>query len=144
MKKLFLFISIPVFLAACHGGGQQPDMAQVRQHTIDSIRAIDSVKAAEARKREEAVRREREENRVAGAETGSIPAETKKKKGWSNTAKGAVIGAGAGAVAGAVIDKKSSAAGAVIGGLAGAGVGAATGAVIDHKKKKKKHAVSGQ
>jgi hypothetical protein len=100
------------------------------------------VKAVEAKKREAAVRQEREANRVAGAETGPIPAKTKKKKGWSNTAKGAVIGAGVGAVTGAIVDKKSSATGAVVGGLAGAGVGAATGAVIDHKKKKR--AASGQ
>jgi len=143
MKKAFLFISVPLFLAACNSGNQQAaEMARVRQHTIDSIRAIDSVKAAEAKKREAAIKREREENQVAGAETGTIPAPAKKKKGWSNTAKGAVIGAGVGAVTGAVVDKKSSATGAVIGGLAGAGVGAATGAVIDHKKKK--HKASGQ
>jgi len=143
MKKVFLFVSVSLFLAACNSGGnQQAEMAQVRQHTIDSLRAIDSVKAAEVKKREAAIRREREENRVAGAETGPIPAQPKKKKGWSNTAKGAVIGAGVGAVTGAVVDKKSSATGAVIGGLAGAGVGAATGAVIDHKKKQ--HAASGQ
>jgi len=136
MKKIFLFISVSFFLAACNSGARhEADMAQIRQHTIDSIRAIDSVKQVEVKKREAAIRREREENRVAGAETGPIPAEPKKKKGWSNTAKGAVIGAGVGAVTGAIVDKKSSATGAVIGGLAGAGVGAATGAVIDHKKK---------
>ena len=136
MNKVFLFISVSLFLAACNSGARhEADMAQIRQHTIDSIRAIDSVKQVEVKKREAAVRREREENRVAGAETGPISAEPKKKKGWSNTAKGAVIGAGVGAVTGAIVDKKSSATGAVIGGLAGAGVGAATGAVIDHKKK---------
>jgi hypothetical protein len=58
-----------------------------------------------------------------------------KRKGWSSTAKGAVIGAGVGAVTGAVIDKKHHGEGAIIGGLAGAGVGAGTGAIIDGKKK---------
>jgi len=135
MKKVFLFVSIPVFLAACHSGPSQADIALMRQHIVDSIR-IDSMKTAEAKKREEAIRRQKEETRVAGAQTGPTPA-THKKKRWSNTAKGAVIGAGAGAVAGAVIDKNNRGAGAVIGGLTGAGVGAATGAVIDHKKKEK-------
>src|SRR3954463_13505899 len=92
MKKVFLFISVAIFLAACNSGAQhEADMAQIRQHTIDSIKAIDSVKAVEVKKREAAIRREREENKVAGAETGPIPADPKKKKGWSNTAKGAVI-----------------------------------------------------
>jgi len=136
MKKVFLFVCISLFLAACHSGPSQADIALMRQHIVDSIR-IDSIKTAQAKKREEAIRRQREENRVAGAETGPTPAATKKKKRWSNTAKGAVIGAGAGAVAGAVIDKNNRGAGAVIGGLTGAGVGAATGAVIDHKKKEK-------
>src|SRR5215212_5144528 len=48
----------------------------------------------------------------------SSPAKT--KKGWSKAAKGTVIGAGTGAVLGAVISKKKGK-GAVIGGILGAG-----------------------
>ena len=59
-----------------------------------------------------------------------------KRKGMSNTAKGALIGAGVGAATGAVVSKKKGT-GAVIGGLAGAAVGAGTGAIIDDKKNKK-------
>jgi hypothetical protein len=55
------------------------------------------------------------------------------KKGWSKTAKGAVIGGVVGAGAGAVINKKNRAAGAVVGGVVGAGAGA----VIGHQKDKK-------
>ena len=55
------------------------------------------------------------------------------KKGWSKTAKGAVIGGVVGAGTGAVINKKNRAAGAVIGGVIGAG----TGAVIGNKMDKK-------
>ncbi len=57
-----------------------------------------------------------------------------KKKGWSAKAKGAVIGAGTGAAAGAIINKRNRAAGAVIGGVLGAGAGTGVGAVIDKKK----------
>ena len=57
-----------------------------------------------------------------------------KPKGWSKAAKGAVIGAGTGAVAGGIIGKNAK--GAVIGGLVGAAAGAGTGAIIDAKKKK--------
>lgn len=60
------------------------------------------------------------------------------KKGWSKKGKGAAIGAGTGAVAGAVIAGKGDrATGAVVGGAAGA-VG---GALIGRKKDKKKDPV---
>jgi hypothetical protein len=55
------------------------------------------------------------------------------KKGWSKTAKGAVIGGVAGAAGGAVINKKNRAAGAVIGGVIGAGTGAVIGNEMDKK-----------
>ena len=54
------------------------------------------------------------------------------KKGWSKAAKGAVIGAGAGAVAGVLIDKKD-ARGAIVGGLTGAGAGYVIGRSQDKK-----------
>lgn len=60
------------------------------------------------------------------------PAPTQ-KKGWSAKAKGAVIGGGAGAIAGAVIHKRQRAVGAVVGGILGAGAGVGIGAVIDKK-----------
>jgi len=54
------------------------------------------------------------------------------KTGWSHKKKGAVIGAGAGAVTGAVVSKHH-AKGAVIGGAVGAGAGYLYGR---HKDKK--------
>ena len=56
----------------------------------------------------------------------------KTKKGWSNKAKGAAIGGGAGAVTGALVSH-SKAKGAVIGGAVGAGAGYLIGR---HKDKK--------
>ena len=47
---------------------------------------------------------------------------TKYRKGWSHKKKDAVIGAGAGAVTGAVVSK-NHAKGAIIGGAVGAGAG---------------------
>lgn len=55
-----------------------------------------------------------------------------KKQGWSDAAKGAVIGAAAGAVGGAIIDKKKGR-GAIIGGVVGGG----TGYVIGRQQDKK-------
>jgi uncharacterized protein YcfJ len=57
---------------------------------------------------------------------------TTKKKGWSSAAKGTVIGAGAGALGGVLIDKKDGR-GAIIGGLAGAGAGYLIGRDKDRK-----------
>jgi hypothetical protein len=59
--------------------------------------------------------------------------ETAKKKGWSKTAKGAVIGGVVGAGTGAIINKKNRGAGAVIGGVIGAGAGAVIGNEMDKK-----------
>lgn len=56
-----------------------------------------------------------------------------KKKGWSKAAKGTAIGAGAGAVLGAVINKRNRAAGAVIGGVIGGGGGYVIGRQMDKK-----------
>ena len=60
-------------------------------------------------------------------------ATTEEKKGWSNAAKGAVIGAGAGAVGGAVLSKKKGK-GALIGGVIGAGAGYIIGKDKDKRK----------
>jgi hypothetical protein len=58
---------------------------------------------------------------------------TVKKKGWSKAAKGTAIGAGAGAVLGAVINKRNRAVGAVIGGVIGGGGGYVIGRGMDKK-----------
>ena len=55
------------------------------------------------------------------------------KRGWSKSAKGAVIGGASGAVLGAVINKRNRAAGAVIGGVLGAGAGYGIGRKMDKK-----------
>ena len=63
-----------------------------------------------------------------------VPEETTtEKKGWSKSAKGAVIGAASGAVIGAVINKRNRAAGAAIGGVIGGGVGFGIGKTLDKK-----------
>jgi len=65
--------------------------------------------------------------------SGSTGTAAPAKKGWSKTAKGAVIGGVVGAGAGAVINKQNRAAGAVIGGVVGAGAGAVIGHDMDKK-----------
>ena len=60
-------------------------------------------------------------------------AKVAEKKGWSKAAKASVIGGGAGAIAGAVINKKNRVVGGVIGAVAGAGLGY----IIGHGQDKK-------
>ncbi len=68
----------------------------------------------------------------------SATAQSKKtKKHWSHRKKDAVIGAGAGAVTGAVVSKHHVK-GAVIGSAAGAGVGYIIGNKKDKKPERKK------
>lgn len=55
------------------------------------------------------------------------------KKGWSKAAKGTLIGAGSGAVVGAVVSKNSRGKGAVIGGV----VGGTAGYLLGRSKDKK-------
>ncbi len=147
-SKICLVISFPFVLAACqNNASKQADLAAMRQHTIDSMKEADA-KHRHKQARESQFDAAQTTNATPAASTSpqttaSPTTETQpKKKGWSNTAKGAVIGAGAGAVAGAVIDHNNRGAGAVIGGLAGAAVGAGTGAVIDHKKKQQQQQAS--
>ncbi len=64
--------------------------------------------------------------------TETTPVATPEKKGMSNSAKGAIIGAGAGAIGGAIISKKKGK-GAIIGGLLGAGAGYIIGKKKDQK-----------
>ena len=64
-------------------------------------------------------------------------AQTQPKKKVSPQAKGAIIGAGSGAILGGVIHKRNRVVGGVVGGVAGAGAGYAIGKHIDNKNKEK-------
>ena len=92
-----------------------------KQHIIDSMKMV-SVNNTTTKKE------------VVVVHDQAPAAATPRRRKWSGAAKGAVIGAGVGAVTGAIVDKKHGE-GAIIGGLAGAALGAGTGAVIDGKKK---------
>jgi uncharacterized protein YcfJ len=69
------------------------------------------------------------------ATTVPTPVATEQKTGWSNRAKGAVIGGVGGAAAGAIISKKKVQ-GAVIGGAAGAAGGYIIGNEVDRTRSK--------
>lgn len=61
--------------------------------------------------------------------------QSEKKKGWSSAAKGAAIGAGAGAIGGAILAKKKGL-GAIVGGVVGAAGGYIIGKDIDKRNNR--------
>jgi hypothetical protein len=137
MKKFVIFLSV-LAAVGCNNARKAEEQANrenaVRQRTIDSIEA-----ARASRQRVEAA----EENNTAPADHTATEAE--KKKGMSNTTKGALIGTGAGiatgAATGAAVNSKDRGKGAVIGGVVGGAVGSGVGYGIGaHKDKKEKDA----
>jgi hypothetical protein len=150
MKKILMIAAIgATVLASC--GKSEKQVALEKQQALaayrDSIK-LDSFRRAEVeaekRRVEErhqaelaAARRSATRSYSSGGGTvttssAGVTSTQAQKKGWSSAAKGAVIGAGAGALGGVLIDKKD-ARGAIIGGLAGAGAGYAIGRAEDRK-----------
>lgn len=147
MKRIAIIFAFATMFAACNNESKMD--AQVKEQALkqvrDSIR-LDSFNRAETQKLEIAQENERilalqssqrssnssaQRTYVKGvSETYSNPQPA--KKGWSKAAKGAAIGAGAGAVTGVLIDKKDGR-GAVVGGIVGAGAGYVIGRSKDKK-----------
>jgi galactitol-specific phosphotransferase system IIB component len=151
MKKLIAICGIVLAMSACSNAKKEEAIRQAAiKATKDSMR-VDSFQKAEIVKKELAVReaKEAEEKRIlmlsearaaenapaarmAGTSSSTTTTTTQKKKGWSSAALGTVIGAGAGGLGGALIDKKKGR-GAIIGGVAGAGAGYLIGRGQDKK-----------
>src|ERR1700751_2115083 len=124
MKKLFLIISSTCLLISCNNKAKEAELQQqatidsmnqvmAKQHIIDSMKNVsDSIANVE----KHAHGWETYSNSSAANSTTTT---TTTKKKWSAKAKGAVIGAGVGAITGALVDKNHGA-GALIGGVAGA------------------------
>jgi hypothetical protein len=151
MTKLIAVFGIVLAMSACSNAKKEEAIRQAAiKATKDSMR-VDSFKKAEVVQKELAVKeaKEAEEKRIlmlsearaaenapaarmAGTGSTSTTTTTTKKKGWSSAALGTVIGAGAGGLGGALIDKKKGR-GAIIGGVAGAGAGYLIGRGQDKK-----------
>lgn len=149
MKRIVLVCIAGAMLAACTNNNAHEE-ALVKQKVVAAIKdslKLDSFKKAEAKIKEKEqetqrlakIKEERrmlllsERNEAAPARSyNSETAVPAKKKGWSQAAKGAVIGAGAGALGGVLLDKKDGR-GAIIGGVVGAGTGYLIGRDQDRK-----------
>ena len=150
MKKILSICVIASIMIGCKNKAQQEaELLQAKQMTIDSITKVEDIRKVTIDSMNAVAAAKAKEERVIIVKT--VPSKsssnsnnsgttttttTTRKKGWSSTAKGAVIGAGVGGITGAMIDKKKGR-GAVVGGLIGAGAGAGVGAIIDKKEKQK-------
>jgi hypothetical protein len=141
-KKLVSLALIGLLLTSCKP--QIADKAGIvddaKQVTIDSMKVEMAKQEVEVAKQKsidsmKVVMSQQHQSSGRNTVTHTTTTVTEKRKGWSRAAKGAVIGAGVGAVTGAVISKNKTE-GAIIGGLAGAGLGAGTGAILDSEKNK--------
>jgi len=152
MNKLITACAIAtISFAACNSKHNEKEEAlaieKAKQELKDSL-ALDSFRKAEATEKEEALQEvtATQSQQADNGGTDYYPAEpdpayqqasestaqptTTEKKGWSDAAKGTAIGAGVGAVTGALIDKDKRLRGAAI----GAAVGGAGGYAIGRKK----------
>lgn len=154
MKKILPALGIVAVLAACNTGNsaaeQELAILKAKQATVDSMNLVVAEKEAKADERAVsyvAAAKKSSSTRSSSARKVSsyasysepavlptaTPAPAEQKKGWSNKAKGAVIGGVIGAGAGAVISKEKKVQGAVIGGILGAAGGYGVGAILDKK-----------
>ncbi len=139
MKKLIILGACCAALFSCNRQAEtEAEIEAARQS------AIDSVEQAQAEERQTTI--VYRETPADGTSTSassststssSTATEEEEKKGMSNAAKGAIIGAGAGAITGAAVSKEKKGKGAIIGGVVGAAAGTATGVIIDKSKEKK-------
>jgi len=147
MKHTLSILAVAALMSACTYNAKEE--AAIKQQAIAAVKdslKLDSFKKAEVKKQEDerVAARVKEEKRMLllseRNEAASAPAPRQyndapaaaTKKGWSAAAKGAAIGAGAGALGGILIDKKDGR-GAIIGGVVGAGTGYLIGRDKDRK-----------
>jgi len=149
MKAVISMLCAASVMVACNTqSDKQEALLKSQQKTIDSMRVamekqaiIDSMNALQAQRQEaqkwEEIEKNEATNHTQAVASAPAPSTARAKKKWSHTAKGAVVGAGTGAITGALINKKRVE-GALIGTVIGAGVGAGTGAIVDQSVKKRR------
>ncbi|RZJ30099.1 MAG: glycine zipper 2TM domain-containing protein [Flavobacterium sp.] len=156
MKKLILIPIIALFMFSCKNNQNEAvSYKDPKQFAIDSMKnvmdkqlvklekqkSIDSMKIAMTSKKAISSKKinyyPMHANPVSEPGVVYAPPAAPAKKKMRPTTKGALIGAGVGAIGGAIIDKKKPWQGALIGGVVGAVAGAGTGAIIEGQQKRK-------
>lgn len=143
MKCFCLVVCVSLMAAACNNSPKavetttlvktdsatyvpKPELPVVQQEVSTPVNAVEKKKVA-------TVNTTPDNSTTNSSSTSQSSNTAPAKKGWSKTAKGAVIGGVVGAGTGAVVNKRNRAAGAVIGGVLGAGAGAVIGNEMDKK-----------
>jgi len=144
MKRIFAGLAIVTAMAACNNTNKEAEIQQAKQYTIDSMKNAAILQEAEVKANAAATKRNYASSRNTTtyrsySDPATLPTSTRDahdRPGWSNKAKGAVVGGVVGAVTGAAVSKDKKAKGAIIGGVVGAAGGYGVGAILDNKKKK--------
>lgn len=156
MKKVILILITLTGIYGCNTKSTN-EIAKAKQAAVDSMkqvhlisqqqRQIDSLEmASEGNPTKANAVNSTSNNAYTASSRSTTPstpvsyASTQKKKKMGNVAKGAIIGAGVGAVTGAVVSKKKGQ-GAIVGGVLGAGAGAGVGAIINKKQQQKENVI---
>jgi len=137
MKKIITSLTFLIVLSSCSNSDSKNNELQSKQFTIDSLKAVAVQKEADTKLlQEKAIIKNQAATKqiIYTATPVTQEQEPVKKKGWSNTAKGAVIGGVVGAGTGVAVSK-NKVKGGVLGAVVGAGAGAGVGAILDKKKK---------
>jgi hypothetical protein len=148
MKHLLTGLAIVAAMTACNSNSnKEAEIQREKQYTIDSMKQAAALQDAEAKNTVSSKTTTRHYSSGSArsgngtyrgySEPATLPtAKTNTDRpGWSNKAKGAVIGGVVGAVTGAAVSKDKKGKGAVIGGVVGAAGGYGVGAILDKKKK---------
>jgi len=144
---MLLAMSVGLLTACGNASGEKQDVLaqEMAEKRVNDSLKLDSFKRAEAAKaalaEQEAAKSysKKESNVIPTTNTSNVihaspeAVEEQKKKGWSDAAKGTAIGAGVGAIGGALIDKDKPGRGAAIGAAVGGGSGYAIGRKSDRE-----------
>ncbi len=141
MNKVISILMLACTIVACNTtANKEAAILQAKKAVVDSMTAVNNA-VVEKQRIIDSVRTIVDapalmNEKTVVTHTTTTTEVAPKKKGLNGVATGALVGAGVGAITGAMVDGKKGE-GAIVGGLIGAAAGAGTGAIIDAKKKKK-------
>ena|SRR5690554_6247832 len=144
---MLLAMSISILTACNNASGTKQDILaqemaeqQIKDSLkLDSFNRVEAAKAALAEQEGSKSYSKKESSVIPTTNTSTVihaspeATQEQEKKGWSDAAKGTAIGAGVGAIGGALIDKDKPGRGAAIGAAIGGGSGYAIGRKSDRE-----------
>lgn len=136
LHTTLVITSFAVLLTACNSnstGMQQPAIDTTGLAEFQQMKAKEALAAQQKQKVNKPVKQAAPEKAYSMTSSSANEGRVEKKKGWSKSAKYAVIGATGGGILGAVINKKDPVKGAVVGAVVLGGGGYILGRSQDKK-----------